>query len=111
MSKKYYVGWLYASIGEYDELKEMGVFGPMFYAPDNSSITKALGKDGKIGYCYCDYETLLKLQDKYKEVWRTRYPHWTPGDIYPDFDETSKKQIKKLGGVHARYHWNDEQSE
>ncbi len=106
MGKKYYVGWLYANIAEYDELKQMGVFGPMFYTPDNSRITKSLGKDGKIGYCYCDYETLLKLQDRYEEVWRTKYPHWIPGNIYPDFDEMTKKQIEQLKDVH--YHWNDE---
>ena len=106
MDKKYYGGWLYADRSEYDELREIGVFGPMIYTPDNGSITKALEKEGNIAYCYCDSETLLKLQDRYEEVWRTKYPYWTPDNIYPHFGEMSKKQIKQLKDVH--YHWNDQ---
>ncbi len=107
MSKQYYGGWLRANKDEYNELVELGVFGPMLYAPvDNEDdITRAIGKDGSISYCYCDYETLLKLQDRYEEIWRTKYPHYSPGDIYPNFSEISEEEIKQLKDVH--YHWNN----
>ncbi len=45
MSKKYYRGWLYANIDDYDALRALGVFGPMIYIPsDRNSVNKALEK-------------------------------------------------------------------
>ncbi len=104
--KKYYGGWLYANKDEYDELKEIGVFGPMIYTPDEGEITKALEKEGSISQCYCNHKSLLKLQKRYEEVWRTKYPYWTSDNVYPHFSEVSKEKIKQLKQIH--YHWNDE---
>ncbi len=112
MSKKYYGGWLYADRSEYDKLRTLGVFGPMIYTPSKgNSINEALGKAGTIEHCLCDYETLLKLRDRYKELWQTKYPHYDPSiektTIYPKFPEIgSKKEIKHLRDIH--YYWNDE---
>jgi len=112
MSKKYYGGWLYANKNEHNELRKMGIFGPMIYTPsEGNSINEALGKAGTIEYCLCDYETLLKLQDKYRELWQTKYPYYDSSvkktTIYPEFTKImSKKEIEHLKDAH--YYWNDE---
>lgn len=73
---KYYGGWLYADKDEKQKLINLGVFGPMEWSPDNGKITKALGKTGNLSHCYCDEETLQKLDKEYGEMWRTKYPHY-----------------------------------
>lgn len=73
---KYYGGWLYTDKDERQELIALGVFGPMEWRPDNGKITKALGKTGTLSHCYCNKETMQKLDEKYGEMWRTKYPHY-----------------------------------
>ncbi len=113
MDKQYYHGWLYANMDDYDALRVLGVFGPMIYTPsEGNSVNRALEKKGTIGYCLCDYETLLKLQGKYEELWRTKYPHYDnilwpkTTTVYPDFVGISKGEVEYMKGAH--YYWNDE---
>jgi hypothetical protein len=90
----YYGGWLYTDENERQELLDLGVFGPMIWTPDNGPITTALGKTGNMSHCYCSEETLHKLDDKYGEMWRTKYPHY---DEYPSKYPSDHFSIIKRG--------------
>lgn len=90
---KYYGGWIYADRDEIPELVGLGVFGPMEWSPDSGKITKALGKTGTISHCYCDWETLKKLEQRYHPLWVEKYPHYNEyPSIYPTdhFSEIKK---------------------
>ena len=93
-----FVGWLYASKKELEELREMGVYGLMDWKPDKGIVTKALGKNGIVESCLCSEETHTKLQERYEELWMTKYPYYnSPGadKVYPDFSEITEERAEE----------------
>lgn len=96
---KYFAGWLYADEKEISKLKELGVFGLMVWKSDNGKITKALGKTGTLSHCYCNEETLAKLDELYGELWRTKYPHYNK---YPSkYPSEHFSEIRKGNGENS----------